>query len=163
MIGDWRLEICGNLAEEIEPAVVITERGTEDGLVATAEIMAVVLGVAVGMDGVGVDGLDAGELEFEPFMAESEVGTDQMPPSGIVIMVERIEHGGIEACSFAPFPPKGSACAVETSTIHRAVVTESLGVLSCRCNVHRFAGMEDRRKDESLTTRGLEITAYHGM
>ena len=103
---------CGYFTEEVKPTVVVAERETEDGLIGTTEIMAVVFGVAVRMDGVGVDGLDAGELEFELFMSESEVSSDQMPPGGVIVMIHGVEHRCIEARRFGPLETQRRSCAM---------------------------------------------------
>lgn len=93
---------CGYFTEEVKPTVVVAERETEDGLIRATEIMAVVLGVAVRMDRIGVDGLNAGELELELLVSESEVRSDQMPPGGIIVMIHGVEHRCIESRRFGP-------------------------------------------------------------
>ena len=103
---------CGYFTEEVKPTVVVAERETEDGLIGATEIMAVVFGVAVRMDGVGVDGLDAGELEFELLMPESEVSSDQMPPGGVIVMIHGVEHRCIESRRFGPLETQRRSCAM---------------------------------------------------
>ena len=154
---------CGYFTEEIKPTVVVAEGETEDGLIGATEIMAVVLGVAVRMDRIGVDGLDAGELEFELFMPESEVSSDQMPPGGIVVMVEGVEYRCIESRGFGPLKTKGRSCSMQSGAIDRAVVTETLCTLSCRRDVHRLTGMEDRCQHKSLTERSLKVSCHKSM
>ena len=109
----------GEFSKNIEPAVVVTEGGSEDGLIAAAEIMLVISGIAIRVDGVGPDVLDDRELEFELFMAEREVRSDQMMPSRVVGTAHGIEYRGIKAGSFVPFEAEGCSCAVQSFAIDR--------------------------------------------
>ena len=103
---------CGYFTEEVKPTVVVAERETEDGLIRATEIMAVVLGVALRKDRIGVDGLDAGELELELLVSESEVRSDQMPPGGIIVMIHGVEHRCIESRRFGPLETQRRSCAM---------------------------------------------------
>ena len=86
-----------------------------------------------------------------------------MMPSGVIGAAHGIECADIQARLFAPFPAKSASGAMQTCAIRRRVVPQAVLLLADGGDVHRFAGMKDRREDESLTERGLEITGYERM
>ena len=78
-------------SKHIEPAVVVTERGTDDGLVMPAEIMPVILGVGIRMDRVRPEVFDGRQFHLQFLMAQCEVGAQQMMPSGVIGVAHGVE------------------------------------------------------------------------
>lgn len=90
-------------------------------------------------------------------MAEAEVGADEMVPRGVVCSLERVERRDIQARLLVPFPTKRCSESVQSVPVCGRVVTEPFRLLTDRTDVGRFAGMEDRRHDQSLAERSLII------
>ena len=82
---------CSYFSKHIEPAVVVTERDTDDGLVTPAEIMPVILGVGIRMDRVRPDVFDGRQFHLQFLMTQGEVGANQMMPSGVIGAAHGVE------------------------------------------------------------------------
>ena len=74
----------GEFAEGIEPAVVITGRGAENGLVAATEIMLIIGGIGIRMDAIRPEIFDGRQFDLKLFMAEREIGSEEMMPDGVI-------------------------------------------------------------------------------
>ena len=153
----------GDLSEQVKPSMVIARGGTEDGLVPAAEIMAVVVGIAVGADGVRPEVLDGGELELQLTMAEGQVRSEEMMPDRVIGAPHGVECRSVETRLFAPSETESSPCAVQTFAIDGGVVPQAFPGLPCGNDVHGFAGVKDRSEDKALAEARLEIARYEGV
>ena len=107
------------LSKGIKPAVVVTERGTDDGLVVPAEIMPVILGVGIRMDRVRPEVLYRRQLDLQPFMSQREIGTNQVVPGGVIRAAHGVECRGIQTCLGRESMADSNSCAVQPFAIDR--------------------------------------------